>query len=109
MLPCRLREFSLIHKPVILSRGRTPERRTPTVLHAPCRLREFSPECQNLCETRNPYECHPESRANARAKDPDPLRGVILSRGRAPERRTPTLPHAPMPPQGIFTRTSEPL
>src|SRR5438270_117357 len=37
----------------------------------PCRLREFSPARQNLCETRNHYECHPESRANARAKDPD--------------------------------------
>src|SRR5207253_2572942 len=70
--------------------------------------------------------CHPESRANARAKDPDApscsraasgnfhqhvrtsvkletITSVILSRGRTPERRTPTLPHAPMPPQGIFT------
>src|SRR5438270_13222869 len=62
MLPRRLREFSLIPTSVILSRGRTPERRTPTVPHAPTPSQGIFTD---------PYECHPESRANARAKDPD--------------------------------------
>src|SRR5205085_5674338 len=62
MLPRRLREFSLIPTSVILSRGRTPERRTQALPHAPTPSQGIFTD---------PYECHPESRANARAKDPD--------------------------------------
>src|SRR5207302_7489554 len=55
---------------VILSRGRTPERTSPPLPHAPMPPQGIFTRMSELYETRNPYECHPESRANARAKDP---------------------------------------
>src|SRR2546423_548379 len=80
MLPCRLREF-----PQNVRTSVKHEIRSSKLSFCTSKVRNSKP-CHTWVSGFLPYV-------------------LILSRGRMPERRTQALPHAPMPPQGIFTRT----